>query len=286
MNRPLAVVRLVLLAVFCTTTATEGLAAAPVDLSAAERNVFSQSGEDGVLEKIFERIEPTSKYAVEFGASNGVKNSNVRNLIVNEDWAGLQIEGDEEKARELKKNYADYPKAQCKQAWVYPGNIELLFEEAGVPKDLDLLIIDIDSNDYYVWRAIREYRPKVVIIEINPFFPPPERMVVEFHPMNYWDKSDYYGASLQSLYELGQKKGYELVYVNKMGNNAFFLDKPYFERLGVEDNSPASLYRPPPSFLWSAVGRDPENPEAPAAASSKPLHWDAFDIPKVYRSDR
>ena len=90
------------------------------------------------------------------------------------------------------------------------GNIEILFEEAGVPKDLDLLVSDsdIDSNDYYVWRAIHDFRPKVVM---NAFFPPPQLMVIDYHPMNYWDGTYYIGASIQSLYELGKKKGYELI---------------------------------------------------------------------------
>jgi hypothetical protein len=58
--------------------------------------------------------------------------------------------------------------------WVYPGNVEILFEEAGVPGDLDLLVIDIDSNDYYIWKVIHNFRSKVVMIEINPYFPPPQ----------------------------------------------------------------------------------------------------------------
>ena len=163
--------------------AAEGEAAAPqekverVDLRAAERSVFSQFGEDGVIEKIFEIIEPGPKFAIEFGAHNGVTNSNMRNLVVNHGWSTLQIEGDPKRAAELAAAYKDYPTTKTLQAWIWPGNVELLFEENGVPKDLDLLVIDIDSNDYYVWRAIRDFRPKVVMIETNRHFPPPQLMV-------------------------------------------------------------------------------------------------------------
>jgi hypothetical protein len=258
-----------------------------VDLASHERSVFSQSGEDGVLEKIFEVIEPTNRYAVEFGAGDGVKNSNVRYLVVEKGWRGLLIEGDGERAEVLAENYAEYPEVRTLEAWVFPGNIELLFEENGVPLDLDLLVIDIDSNDYYVWRAIRDYRPKVVVIEVNPLFPPPERMVIEFHPMNYWDRTDYFGASLQSLYELGRKKGYELVYHNRFGNNAFFVDRPYFERFGIDDNSPEKLFREPSPFVVHVLDRSPQGRDGvPFAPGNDVLRWDDLVIEKKFRFDR
>jgi len=228
-----------------------------VDLGAYERNVFSQAGQDGVIEKIFEIIEPTTKYAVEFGAGDGIKDSNTRNLYL-KGWSGLQIEGVPNLASQLVKNYADLPRAKTLEAWVYPGNVELLFEENGVPRDLDLLVIDIDSNDWYVWRAIRDFRPKVVLIEVNPLFPPPQRMVIEFHPMNHWDSTDYFGASLQSIYELGKKKGYELIYHNKFGNDAFLVDAKYYDRFGIEDNSPEKLFHPPDSQWWRSLNRAPQ----------------------------
>lgn len=251
----------------------------PVDLRGAERIVFSQFGEDGVLEKIFEVIEPTQKYAVEFGAHDGITNSNVRNLIVNHGWSGFQIEGDEKKARKLAANYADYPRAKTQQAWVWPGNIELLFEDAGVPRDLDLLVIDIDSNDYYVWRAIHEYRPKVVLIEGNFFFPPPEKMVIEYHPMNYWDGSHYMGASPQSMVELAKKKGYELVHHMSYGPNLFFVDARYFDRFGIEDNSAEALMSPELAKIIETQGVEPK--------LGKPfLEWKGFQIEKKLRHDR
>ena len=159
----------------------------PIDLRSAERKVYSQFGEDGVIEKLFERITPTRKYCVEFGASDGIRGSNVRKLIVDEGWSGLQIEGDPLRAKRLFENYRAYPRAKTLHAWVWPGNVEILFEENGVPEDLDFLVIDIDSNDYYVWRAIHQFRPKVVMIEVNSMFAPPKKAVIDFHPMNYWD---------------------------------------------------------------------------------------------------
>ena len=210
-----------------------------------ENTVYSQAGEDGILQKIFEVIEPTSRFAIEFGAGDGITYSNVRNLIVHHGWRALLIEGDAERAETLRKNYRGFPGARGVHAWVFPGNVELLFEENDVPRDLDLLVIDIDSNDYYVWRAIREYRPKVVMIEYNGRFAPPLKMVIGFHPMMYWSEMDFHhGASIQSLYELGERKGYKLIGANSRGINLFFVENRYFPRFGIADNSPARLYRP------------------------------------------
>ena len=260
---------------------------APVDLRAAERIEFSQFGEDGVIEKIFEIIEPGPKFAVEFGAHNGIKNSNMRNLVVNHGWSTFQIEGNPERAAALAKAYEDYPTTKTQEAWVWPGNVEILFEENGVPKDLDLLVIDIDSNDYYVWRAIHDFRPKVVIIETNRHFPPPQLMVIDFHPMNYWDTTYYTGASMQSMYNLAKKKGYELIYQMKIGPNTIWVDKKYFPRFGIKDNSPEAMYTPDPTiesknqtpFTW---GRD----GVPWPPRKRYLTWKNLRIEKKFRFDR
>jgi len=258
----------------------------PVDLEAAERSVFSQFGEDGVIEKIFEVIKPGPKFAVEFGAHDGLKNSNMRNLIVNHDWGSFQIEGDADRAKKLAQTYKDYSKVRTKQAWIWPGNIEILFEEGGVPKDLDLLVIDIDSNDYYVWRAIHEFRPKVVMIETNMFFPPPELMVIDFHPMNYWDNTYYVGASMQSMVNLGKKKGYELLYQMTSGPNVFFVAKEYFDQFGIKDNSPETIYRERgPAHMnrqqvkWGRNG-------VPWPKGKATLKWTNLEIEKKFRFNR
>ena len=248
-----------------------------VDLDAAERKDFSQFGEAGVLERIFEIIPPTTRYAVEFGAHNGITNSNTRSLILKHGWSSLQIEGSPSRARQLAAVYAKNPKVVTLKSWVFPGNIEILFEEADVPKDLDLLVIDIDSNDYYVWRAIRDFRPKIVLIECNRSFPPPQLAVINFHPMNYWDHTNYVGASLQSLYNLGKRKGYELVHVMRTGPNVIFVDAKYYERFGIDDNSPIAMWRP---TLIPSV--DPT--QYPEGKRTLPI--DAFEVKKKWILDR
>ncbi len=243
-----------------------------LDLRAFERNYFSQSGEDGVVQKLFELIEPTSRYVVDFGCADGVTFSNSRRLVTQAGWAGLLMDGSHEEIQRAQAAYAAFPKAKVVEAWVYPGNVETLFEQYGVPEDLDLLSIDIDSNDYYVWKVIHNYHPKVVIIEFNVAFPPPQKVVVQYHPMNYWDRdSDYFGASIQSLYELGKKKGYELVHASSMGINLIFVEKKYFGRLGIRDNSPATLYRWGKGIAgMTNFGRGPDG------AGHRP--WDIYEI--------
>ena len=256
------------------------------DLEASERIVFSQFGEDGVIEKIFETIEPGPKFAVEFGAHDGVQNSNMRNLVLNHGWSTYQIEGSKPLAEKLAKAYAGHPTTKTEQAWIWPGNIEVLFEDAGVPRDLDLLVIDIDSNDYWVWRAIHDFRPKVVVIETNPFFPPPELMVVKYHPMNYWDYTYYVGASMQSLVNLGKQKGYELLYQMKTGPNVFFVAKEYLPLFAIEDNSPEKIYRWLPPEVQNAPRGNWGRNGNPWPEGKDRLYWKAFEIPKEFITNR
>lgn len=103
-------------------------------------------------------------------------------------------------------------------------------------------------------------------------------MVVKFHPMNYWDGTIYGGASLQSLYRLAKKKGYELVYcMSPMSPNAFFVDKKYYDRFGIDDNRPIKLWTP-------RLGARP-NPTL-ISEEKKYLNWNAFQIKKEYILDR
>jgi hypothetical protein len=220
-----------------------------------ERSVFSPAGQDGVLERVFEIIEPTHRHLVDLGAGDGGRGSFSRNLIVNHGWRGLLVESDPDLGAALRETYADREAAQTLQAGIYPGDVEILLEQADVPRDLDLLIVNLHGNDWYVWRAIQDFRPKVVQIEYNAAFVPPQPMVIEYHPLNYWDGSIYFGASMQSLYALGQRKGYELVYAEQSGSSLYFVDRPYFGRFGIVNNDPLGLYVPRNGLPLITAGR-------------------------------
>jgi hypothetical protein len=182
------------------------------DLKSHERRVHSQGGEDGVLAQIFACIGETNRRFVEFGAWDGLKLSNTALLRTEHGWSGLLLEGDPERANEL---------VRCEI--VTAENIESLFDRYEVPRDLDLLSIDIDGNEYWVWKALERYRPRVVVIEYNVFFGTRVSKTMPYDPEHSWDKTVYHGASLAALRKLGREKGYSLVYTDSYAPNAFFV---------------------------------------------------------------
>ncbi len=183
-----------------------------IDLAKHERKIFSQNGEDGVIKKIFEIIKTTNKYYVEFGVENA-NQCNTRNLRENCGWSGLLMDGGYEN-----KEIGLY------QEFITAENINNLFQKYNVPQEFDLLSIDIDYNDFYVWKSLDEiYQPRVVIIEYNASHLPTEDKVVKYDPNAVWDTTNYFGASIRALYNLGKRKGYSLIYANNQGVNLFFV---------------------------------------------------------------
>ncbi len=197
---------------------------------------FSQHGEDGIIEKILEIIPEKDNHCVEFGAWDGIAMSNTRNLIINKNYSAVLIEGDSAKFEELKRNYSENPNVITINKFVGFGeddNLDQILKDTPVPFDFDFLSIDIDGNDYHVWKAMKKFRPKVVCIEFNPTIP----TEVEF--VQPPDHSLNQGASLLSLVKLGKEKGYELVAVSLV--NAFFVRKEFFPLFEIEDNRPEIL---------------------------------------------
>src|SRR5216683_2117830 len=137
------------------------------DLRAYERTVFSQNGEDGIIQEILRRIGIENKFFVEFGVEWG-EVCNCARLVVEEHWQGLFIEAKRQYFEKLVERYRPYKNVQCANEYVNSTNIQKIFAAHGVPKELDLLSIDIDGNDYWVWAAIEDWRPRMVVIEYNP----------------------------------------------------------------------------------------------------------------------
>jgi hypothetical protein len=224
-------------------------------LNRHEFQVFSQGGEDGLIEEIFNRIGATNRYFVEFGIGNGLE-SNTTYLLV-KDWTGLWIESGEKNVGSIRKTYQNLlgqKKLQVKCEFITAENIEELFQEAAVPQNFDLLSIDIDRNDYWVWKAITAYRPRVVVIEYNAVFPPPVEWVVRYDPKASWDGSSYQGASLKSLEILGMKKGYRLVGCSFTGGNAFFVQEDLVADKFSDPFTAEHHYEPPRYFATRRLG--------------------------------
>lgn len=199
-------------------------------------NVNSQHGEDGILKALFDRIGTTSKFAVEFGGWDGIYLSNIRYLITDRGFSGLFIEGEEERAKNLLENYREYPNVQCMTAYVgFRGEYTLdnILKEKNVPDQIDLISIDIDGYDYHVWDSLREYRPRVILIEYNPSIP--NDMVV-INPRN---ESMFCGSSAAALVELGRQKGYLPAAVTE--TNLIFVVEEEYDKLQIWDNSLETL---------------------------------------------
>ncbi len=196
----------------------------PLNLNRFEHRTFSQSGEDGILREIFRRIGETDRTFVEVGASDGLENNTTSLLI--RGWTGHWIECDRRcvgRARGKFRQLLESGALSIKQASVTAENVEPLFSELGVPGEPDLLSIDIDGNDYWVWRAISSVSPRVVVIEYNALMQPDVRWVMAYVPRHRWLGTTYQGASLASLVALGSEKGYRLVACSLSGVNAFFV---------------------------------------------------------------
>jgi hypothetical protein len=191
------------------------------DLASYELKVFSQNGEDGVLDEILRRVGVQSRTFVEFGAGSGAEGSCVYLADVR-GWSGWFIEADDRAFDTLAAKYAMSTAVVAQHGLVTPDNVESRFDQLGVPEAFDVLSIDIDSRDYWVWRAIRRYRPRVVVIEYNAHLGS-RPLTMPLTAQQPWDGTDYFGASLGALRPLGAAKGYELVHCDLAGINAFFV---------------------------------------------------------------
>jgi glycosyltransferase involved in cell wall biosynthesis len=191
-------------------------------LTAAELRVFSQNGEDGVLAEILRRIGAPGRYFIEFGVETG-REGNCVYLADVAGWRGLFLEPDERCYAELASKYRAQSAVTTLNEAVTPANAEQLFDQVGAPRELDVLSIDVDGQDYWIWEAISSYRPRVLVIEYNSALDPRRALVQPNEPDRTWDGTDYFGASLGALRRLGETKGYRLVHTDLSGVNAFFV---------------------------------------------------------------
>lgn len=222
------------------------------DLTRHELRVFSQNGEDGVIEEILRRIGPGGATFVEFGVEGGTEG----NCVFLADvlgWAGLFMEADPGRFALLAEKYAHRREVRTVQASVGPGNIDQLVRDAGIDEPA-VMSIDVDGIDYWIWRATR-LRPRLVVIEYNAHLPPDADLVQPLEPAVAWDGTDYFGASLGALRSLASRKGYRLVHTDLAGVNAFFvrsdLAGPFADEAGVPVRAP--------NYFLSGAGHPPHS---------------------------
>ena len=219
-----------------------------------ESRVTSQNGEDGVIAEILRRIGGQIRsWFVEFGAATGEEGNCV--LLADQGWSGLFIEPEAEAFAMLEAKFAGSPAVVTRRAAVTADNVEELMADCRVPPDFDLLSVDIDGNDYWVWEAISSFLPRVVVIEYNGNLPVDRRLVMPRDDRYVWDRTDYVGASLGALRALGDRKGYELVHTDTTGVNAFFVRRD--EAVDVPTGPDVPLHRANYFGAGITLQRDP-----------------------------
>jgi len=220
-------------------------------------SVYSGEEEDGILLYIFSLIGTTNRKLVDIGAGD-LYHSNAANLIVNHGWVGLLVDGDPAVAGRAMRYWnaeRSYPPTVV-HAWVTAENVNTLLTEHDFTGEIDLLTMDIDGNDYWVWEALEVASPRVVLIEYQSVIDASRAWVIPYDPdfgrgefAANAEFPGYSGASLAALVHLAGRKGYRLVGSNLRGYNAFFvrsdvgqdclpavsvescLDDPYVDRI-------------------------------------------------------
>lgn len=214
--------------------------------------IYSQHDEDGILLYIFGLIGVVNYKLVEMCSGDGVE-CNAANLLLNHRWTGLLVDGDSKNVQIAKEFYLSRPETKhwppdIVEAWLTVDNVNSVIQEAGYSGEVDLLSLDVDGVDYWLWKAITVITPRVVVLEFNHLLGPevslsiPYRadFIAEFTEYG----SDYAGASIKAFIKLGRSKGYRFVGTNAIATNAFFVSDAIPTELLPEAN-PVDAFRHP-----------------------------------------
>lgn len=193
----------------------------PLRLLRFSFQVNSQSGEDGILHEIFRRVGTTDRRFVEIGLEDGLESNTA--FLISQGWTGSWIDGSDACGKTLATWGIGPDRVRTLAAHVTRENAAQLLEGMSVPRDFDLLSLDIDQNTYYAWEGLHAYRPRVVVIEYNAALPPDLDWKVAYRADRVWDRTQNFGASLKALERLGAQMGYALVGCDLAGTNAFFV---------------------------------------------------------------
>lgn len=182
-----------------------------IDLSLYEKKIYSQNGEDGVIEKLLSLIGIHYNFFVEFGVEDG-NECNTRYIEEKFKLNGIRFD--------CNFYSIDRKIYKCR---INKENILDIFSFYNIPKQIDVLSIDTDYNDFYLWKELLNcYTANIVIIEYNSNFKLENKIVV-YDPNGKWDHTNYFGAGIIPLFNLGKQFGYDLVYADNNGVNLFFV---------------------------------------------------------------
>jgi hypothetical protein len=198
-------------------------------LGEVEFQVFSQRGEDGILQYIISKIEIPHKIFIEFGVENYTE-SNTRFLLINNNWSGLVMDGDKKNTDFIKSDFIYWKyDITAYHSFITRDNINGLISQYTKVEDIGLLSVDIDGNDYWIWEAIDKINPRIVTCEYNSAFGPTQKVSVPYSDSFQRTKAHYsdlyFGASLAAFCHLAEAKGYDFIGTAEPGVNAFFVRK-------------------------------------------------------------
>ena len=209
-----------------------------------QSQVCSQNGEDGVLHEIFRRVGTTNRIFAEVGVGSGSENNTA--FLLTQGWSGYWIDGSSNFLTAI-RDRVDLGSGCLK--WlvtrVSRENIAACFERLGVPREFDLLSLDIDQNTYYAWESLGLFNPRVVVVEYNSAVPADLDWKVHYHPDHAWNGSQNFGASLKAFETLGRRLGYRLVGCEFVGVNAFFVRADLVGDKFSEPFTSENHYEPP-----------------------------------------
>ena len=218
----------------------------PDEIERAEFQVFSQFGEDGIIQFLVQRVPIANRMFVELGVED-YSESNTRFLLVNDAWRGLIVDAGGEHRRFLEESRLDWrTTVDAVTAFIDRDNVNDLLRRSGVSGEIGLLSIDIDGNDYWVLEAIDSVSPQILVVEYNSLFGPERAVTVPYDPAFVRGEKHYshlyWGASLAALVRAAETKGLALVGGNRAGNNAFFVRR---DALGdIPERTAADCWRP------------------------------------------
>lgn len=203
------------------------------ELTDYEFKIFSQWGEDGIIQYLIHNIEIKNKVFIEFGVEN-YEEANTKFLLMRDNWSGLVIDSSQKNIDSIKESELCWRyDLKVKMGFITAENINELIKQEKIEGEIGLLSIDIDGNDYWVWEKIEIVQPVIVIVEYNSVFGKNSTVTVPYHKEFERHKKHYsglyWGASLGAFVHLAENKGYAFVGSNSAGNNAFFIRK---DRLG------------------------------------------------------
>lgn len=199
-----------------------------------EFQVFSQFGDDGIIQRLIRGLKIEEETFVEFGVQD-YSESNTRFLLLNNNWKGLILDCSEESMENVRRSALHWRQdLTVATAFIDRDNINSLLSGNGFTGELGILSVDIDGNDYWVWEAIDVVNPSIVIVEYNSVFGPAAAVSIPYDPKFYRTNAHssnlYWGCSLAALTHLAEQKGYAFVGCNSHGNNSYFVRK---DRLGT-----------------------------------------------------